>query len=109
MMARRNETVSVNEADPARHGDHAMEVQRMRNDPVFKEIVGEAVAEQLRLERLREKGNNTNCRITVDHGNKQLVSNVNDNSRVKSPSDTTIYAPGLPVTSWCNGQSINYE
>ena len=70
-------------------------VQRMKEDLLFKEMVGQAVAEQIRIEKEKEKeGIRGNDKQVMAF--EQPISNViNGVAQIKSPSDTMIYAQTL--------------
>ena len=89
------------------------EIQRIKGDPIFKELVSQAVAEQMKLASAQKvteenqqgrQGNfaNVNLNRNVGHNSKSRRSPVRNSmgndfvqKNVKSPSDTTIYVPGL--------------
>ena len=58
----------------------------MENDPIFQRIVDKAVKQRVEQE-LKEKGKSKKL--------KEKQQNQNSNRIVKSPSDTTVYAPAL--------------
>ena len=78
----------------------------MRNDPVFKEMLNQAVAEQMKLvkqKQMQDSGTDGPSKSSNDHDNcvnvMQTPTKTADQSKqrnvAKSSSDTTIYAPGL--------------
>ena len=78
----------------------------MRNDPVFKEMLNQAVAEQMKLvkqKQMQDSGTDGPSKSSNDHDNcinvMQTPTKTADQSKqrnvTKSSSDTTIYAPGL--------------
>ena len=86
------------------HTTNSQRIMDMRNDPVFKEMLNQAVAEQMKLVKqktvqLEEHGTPKTSNILGDKRleiESEVVSG--DKARgnnVKSPSDTMIYAPGL--------------
>ena len=85
------------------------EAQRMKDNPIFRELVGQVVAEQLRIEREHEQQRNQQqdialpgCSNDGKHYDGALGGkrgNRSVNTQIKSPSDTTIYAPGLVRSS----------
>ena len=110
--------------EPPRNVMDSIDVNAIRSAPVFKEMVNQAVAEQLRQERLKEDTVDLNLlmnqsanidnavldrEITVTQ-NPGLIqmggkadksakrSQLNNVVNNKSPSDTTIYAPALAHT-----------
>ena len=98
-------------------------MQRIKGDPMFCEMVQQAVAEQMQLAHNHgaRPGNDKN----KEKGNENFNSNRNSrhlhepeklqqipirlagrfNQQIKSPSDTTIYAPGLQRCTPTNAQA----
>ena len=80
--------------------------QSLKDDPEFQKYLDQAVAEKLDKERTiliqQIKGNegndenaNGNANVTPYKMSKRVAQPILNSNVVKSPSDTTIYAPGL--------------
>ena len=100
------------------------DLREYRNDPVFKEMVNMAVAEQLKQDKQVSKGMSGtlagNARESIGEENPQIQNIIEsaqmpqtpcnqsqpkrNNDAVKSPSDTTIYAPALARNPVMGGQ-----
>ena len=82
-------------------------IMDMRNDPVFKEMLNQAVAEQMKLVRQKEgseqkpkTSNVSNAETNMNlHDKDKHDKGVSNRQNVKSPSDMTIYAPGLHLAN----------
>ena len=104
-------------------GANYLEMLRMGGDPVFKEIISQAVVEQMKIERQKlmeegkslertnsvnqeKQGNNRtpgkNSGSVIRRGEVRACGNAN---MIKSPSDTTIYAPGLNRSPVCHNRN----
>ena len=92
-------------------------LKAMRQDPIFKEIVGQAVAEQMRLEKEKEKEGSVRGELIEANREGLFMNSNNSRSNVitpirsgqagnvsnafqketcnKSPSDTMIYVPAF--------------
>ena len=81
--------------DEADYAARRADVQRMKEDPLFKEMVGQAVVEQIRIKKEKEKdktGGNDKQVMEIEQPISNVIGGV---AQIKSPSDTMIYAPAL--------------
>ena len=105
-----SESESITETMPLSSGQ--LNISQIQSDPVFKELVNKAVAEQMQSEEkiFRELTVTTEkTPVQVSAGNSNAVRGVviRNKELIKSPSDTTIYAPALNKVTPNKYQQLN--
>ena len=95
-----DEIISFNSQPVHKDNPSEMEFEQLKSNPAFQNYVQKLISDELKTSRMAEKNQKT--------PEKWKIQNKGKNSElIKSPSDTTIYAPALNRITRVNNPELN--